>query len=593
MALASGATFAGYTVARRLGSGVTGEVYLVQDPRSARWDALKILSLPVSTDGEFRRRFHRETPIAASLHHPNIVEVLDRGEFEGQLWIAMDYVNGTNSARLMAGRFPAVTPVGEVLAIVGAVAGALDHAHQRGLLHRDVKPTNILLTSAGEGEQRILLGDFGIARRLGDPLGPVGSNPPVGTVAYAAPEQLMGANIDARADQYALAATAFHLLTGAPPVEYSHAAAAASQLLSKPPPRLSDQRPELARLDDVFARALAKDPADRFESCREFAEAVNEHAGVSIGDRSPEAVLAVEYPAYAWPEINDIGGAGSTPGSAAPALVRRMDDYSTPAKAPANGAAEPKAPAPKNRSLRAILLATAGVVLLAVMLAVGIVIGRGTDRTSPQAGGATTNPSAAPVAPTSAPAAPVPLNGSYRIEVQRTKQTFNYIADPQPPDVSTWWAFRSTSCTPSACSAVAIQLDDDAHTQAMSPGGGSIVLRFADGQWQSRPETVQFPCVGSSGMTQTQSTAQVLSLRPEPDGDFAGEMTVTVKTNECGQRSAVIRVPALATRSGEVPPGMNIPDPATVTDPSASTTPTTPPSRTTSATPVPPITPHR
>jgi serine/threonine-protein kinase len=592
MALASGATFAGYTVARRLGSGVTGEVYLVQDPRSARWDALKILSLPVSTDGEFRRRFHRETPIAARLYHPNIVEVLDRGEFEGQLWIAMDYVNGTNSAQLMAGRFPAVSPVGEVLAIVGAVAGALDYAHQRGLLHRDVKPTNILLTSAGEGEQRILLGDFGIARRLGDPLGPVGSNPPVGTVAYAAPEQLMGANIDGRADQYALAATAFHLLTGAPPVEHSHAAAAASQLLSNPPPRLSDQRPELARLDDVFSRALAKAPADRFESCREFADAVNEQAGVSIGDRSPEAVLAVEYPAYAWPDIDDVDGSGSTPRSGSPALVRRVGDFSTPPNAPATGPAEPPS-APKKSSLRAILLGGVAAVLLAGMLAVGIVIGRETDKTSPQAAGPTTKPSAAAAVPTSSSPPPVPPNGSYRIEIQRSKQTFNYVADPQPPDVSTWWAFRPTACTPTACTAVATQLDDDEHAQVMSPGGGSLVLRFADGQWQSQPDTVQFPCVGSTGLTQTQTTTQVLSLRPEPDGDFAGEMTVTVKTNECGQRSAVIRVPALATRSGDIPPGVNVPEPTTVTDPSASTTPTTPPARTTPTTPPPPTTPHR
>jgi len=496
----------------------------------------------------------------------------------------------------MVGRFPAVSPVGEVLAIVTAVAAALDHAHQRGLLHRDVKPANILLTSPGEGEQRILLADFGIARRLGDPIGRSGSNPPVGTVAYAAPEQLMGANLDGRADQYGLAATAFHLLTGAPPVEHSHAAAAASQILGHPPPRLSDQRPELARLDDVFSRALAKDPADRFESCREFADAVNEQAGVSIGDRSPEAVFAVEYPAYAWPEIDDIKGSGSSPGSAAAALVRRLDS-STSAKARATVAAEPPASAPEKRRLRGVLIAGAAVVLLAGMLAVGIVIGRRTDTTSPQAGGPpTTNPSAAAAVPPSAPpAAPVPLNGSYRIEVQRTKQTYNYIADPQPPDVSTWWAFRSTSCTPTACAAVAVQLDDDDHTEVMAPGGGSIVLRFTDGQWQSQAETVQFPCVGANGSTQTQTTAQVLSLRPEPDGEFVGEMTVTVKSNECGQRSAVIRVPAVATRSGEIPPGVTVPDPAArVTDaPTASTTPTTPTTPTPPTTPAPTSGPHR
>src|SRR6516165_842852 len=274
MALASGATFAGYIVARKLGSGATGAVYLVQDPRSSRWQALKVLSPAMSMDGEFRERFLAETPVAANLRHPNIVEVGDRGEFDGQLYVAMEYVEGVNAARIMADRFPAVAPADEVLAIVTAIAGALDYAHERGLLHRDVKPANILLTGRGEGEQRILLSDFGIAWQLGEPLVAAGGAAPAGTVGYVAPEQLMGAAIDGRADQYALAATAFHLLTGAPPA------------LSTAPPRISDQRPELARLDGVFYRALAKRPADRFETCREFAAAANEQAGVSTGDRS-------------------------------------------------------------------------------------------------------------------------------------------------------------------------------------------------------------------------------------------------------------------------------------------------------------------
>ena len=167
MALASGAIFAGYAVSRRLGSGVTGEVYLAQDPRSSRWVALKVLSSTMSANSEFRQRFQSETPDAANLYHPNIVEVHARGEFDGQLWVAMDYVEGGNAARLIVDRFPAVSPAGEVLAIVSAVAGALDHAHQRGLLHRDVKPANILMTGS-QGEQRIQVSDFGIARQLAE-----------------------------------------------------------------------------------------------------------------------------------------------------------------------------------------------------------------------------------------------------------------------------------------------------------------------------------------------------------------------------------------------------------------------------------------
>src|ERR1700761_3188417 len=112
MALASGATFAGYTIARRLGSGVTGEVYLAQDPDGTRWVALKILAPALSTNGELRQRFLAETPTTAMLYHPNIVGVQARGEFDGRLWVAMDYVEGTNARQLMAGRFPAVSPAG-------------------------------------------------------------------------------------------------------------------------------------------------------------------------------------------------------------------------------------------------------------------------------------------------------------------------------------------------------------------------------------------------------------------------------------------------------------------------------------------------
>jgi serine/threonine protein kinase, bacterial len=559
MTLASGATFAGYTVARRLGNGVTGEVYLAQDPRSARWVALKVLSRALSSDGEFRRRFHAETAIAAGLYHPHIVEVHDRGEFKGQLWVAMEYVEGISAAQLMAERFPAVWPAGEVLAVVSGVAEALDHAHHRGLLHRDVKPANILLTGREEGEQRILLADFGIAD--------------TGTAGYAAPEQATGAELGDSADQYALAATAFHLLTGAPPV-------AADQSPGATPPRLADQRPELAGLDGAFCRALAADPADRFASCQEFADAANEAAGVSIGDRSPEAFLAAEifdYPAYAWLEAQDAESARRSKGgslkrrgaalhSAAGALARRLDDFSGGGDVAATLAGPPAPGAEPRKSRARVIGLTCVAVLLAVgLLAAGIVIGRGTRAKAPPAGGpaagAPSTPTAAVAPTTSAPSAPVPLDGTYRVEVQRSKQTFNYIPDPQPPDVTTWWAFRS-SCTPTECTAAGGTLLDDDHMRAR-PNESHLVLRFGEGQWLSDAETVPFPCVGGNGTAHTQTTTQVLALRPQPQGNFVGEMTVSVQTNECGQRGAVIRVPTVASRTGAAPPGVRIQEPGT------------------------------
>lgn len=276
MPLAEGETFADYTILRLLGAGGMGEVYLAQHPRLPRHDALKVLPASVSSDAEYRARFEREADIAATLWHPHIVGVHDRGEFDGQLWIAMDYVDGNDAGDLLT-KFPNGLPQREVLNIVSAVAEALDYAHQRHLLHRDVKPANILVSKQETGEERIVLADFGIARWDDDASGLTQTNMTVGTVSYAAPEQLMGRELDGRADQYALAATAYHLLTGTPPFPHSNPAVVISQHLSAMPPSLADHRPELANLDAALRKALSKDPAERFDRCVDFARALSHH----------------------------------------------------------------------------------------------------------------------------------------------------------------------------------------------------------------------------------------------------------------------------------------------------------------------------
>ncbi|MFG1934764.1 protein kinase [Mycobacterium sp. NPDC048908] len=274
MPLADGATFAGYTIVRLLGSGGMGEVYLAQHPRLPRRDALKVLPASVSADPAYRERFNREADIAATLWHPHIVGVHDRGEADAQLWISMDYVDGTDASRLLRERHPTGMPTVEVARIVTAVAEALDYAHERGLLHRDVKPANILLSHPQSSDERILLADFGIAHWANDISGLTETNMTVGTVSYAAPEQLMGGQIDGRADQYALAATAFHLLTGTPPFVNSNPAVVISQHLSASPPAIGRRRPGLSALDPVLAKALAKNPAERFGRCVDFAHAL-------------------------------------------------------------------------------------------------------------------------------------------------------------------------------------------------------------------------------------------------------------------------------------------------------------------------------
>src|ERR1700761_472138 len=271
--LHEGQVFAGYTIVRRLGAGGMGHVYLAQHPRLPRHDALKILPTEFTSNDEFRQRFNREADLAASLYHEHIVGIHDRGEYQGQLWISMDYVEGTDAARLLRSQYPAGMPKADVAAIISAVADALDHAHTRGLLHRDVKPANILLGSASP-RRRILLADFGIAREMGEISGLTATNMLVGTTAYCAPEQLQGRDLDARADQYALGCTAFDLLAGSAPFRHSNPAVVITQHLSAPPPHISERRPELADLDGPITNALAKQLDERYPACADFAAAL-------------------------------------------------------------------------------------------------------------------------------------------------------------------------------------------------------------------------------------------------------------------------------------------------------------------------------
>ena len=273
----NGEVFAGYVIQRVLGTGGMGEVYLAQHPRLPRQDALKILSVASAADSEFRARFIREAELAATLRHPHIVGILDRGEFNDRLWISMEYVDGIDAGRLIRESFPGGMPEQDVSEIVTAVADALDFGHEHRLLHRDVKPENILVTAADGRRRRVLLTDFGIARRIDEVSNLTQDNVALGTISYIAPEQLLGKTLDGRADQYALAATAFHLLTGTPPFQDSNRAVVVSHHLNSAPPRISARRPELAHLDAVFARALAKDPNDRYPNCLDFAHALTGH----------------------------------------------------------------------------------------------------------------------------------------------------------------------------------------------------------------------------------------------------------------------------------------------------------------------------
>jgi serine/threonine protein kinase, bacterial len=576
MPLASGATFAGYSILRLLGASGMSEVYLAQHPRFPRWNALKVLSATLTDDREFRDRFMRETSIATALYHPHIVEIHYRGESEGQLWVATDYVNGTNGRQLMAQRFAAGMPAGEVLATVTAVADALDYAHNRGMLHRDVKPANILFANPADGEQQIFLTDFGIACQLGDPDGASAPDLTSETVAYAAPEQLTASDIDGRADQYSLAATAFHLLTGAPPFRQSNPIAVIGQHLTAAPPRLSDRRREVAYLDDVLSTALAKNPVDRFSSCGAFADALSQCVGAWTGDGGPEAYLTVvDYPDDdVETQLGTTGTASSTPSSLpvwATTVQPVAQQHATIAEPATDGG--PPVPAPMRRRRWPWIVGVgtvAGVALCVGLLALGIMIGRRNDTSSTQAASPTASghasaPAAAPTTSTrNVPGPGEALEGSYRFDINRAQQTYNDTPDPQPPNVSTWWAFH-TSCTPAGCVATGTLLDDADHQRASSTAGDKpLVLDFRDGAWQSRPETVLFACVGPHGTEAKQTTTQAIRLE-QAHGALRGTMTVTVETDECAQKGAAIQIPAVAARVGDVPPGVEVRSPHTTT----------------------------
>ena len=200
----------------------------------------------------------------------------------------MEFIDGTDAARLLAERYPRGIPAAQVVGIVTAIGDALDYAHSRHLLHRDIKPANILLghpdsgddaagrSAATRGIEQIKLADFGVARWVGQTSNLTGNDMTVGTVTYAAPEQLKGEQIDGHADQYSLAATAYHLLTGSAPFDNTNPAAVISAHLSAPPPALGSGDPDLARFGPVFAKALAKRPADRFDRCSDFARALQD-----------------------------------------------------------------------------------------------------------------------------------------------------------------------------------------------------------------------------------------------------------------------------------------------------------------------------
>jgi serine/threonine-protein kinase len=262
----------GYRLESPLGRGGMSVVYMAEDTKLGRKVALKVMAEELSENDAFRSRFIREAQMAANLEHPNIVPVYDAGEINGVLYLSMRIIRGTDLRRVITEGGPLETR--RTLTILRQVASALDAAHQAGLVHRDVKPANILLAMHG-GDEHAYLTDFGLTKHVSSKSGLTKTGQFMGTIDYVAPEQIRGTEVDGRTDVYSLGCVLYECLTGQLPFIKDQDVAILFAHLEDTPPRISEKRGDLSpALDDVIARAMQKEKDDRFETCMAFAEAV-------------------------------------------------------------------------------------------------------------------------------------------------------------------------------------------------------------------------------------------------------------------------------------------------------------------------------
>src|SRR5689334_25249282 len=276
-----------YRIIRRLGTGGMANVYLAEDQELGRRVAIKILDNRHAADDSFIERFRREAKNAAGLSHPNIVSIYDRGEAEGTYYIAMEYLSGRSLKELIVSRGP--TPVRIAIDYTRQILAALGYAHRHGLVHRDIKPHNVVVDADG----RLKVTDFGIARSGASQMTEVGSI--IGTAQYLSPEQAKGAPVDQRSDLYSVGIVLYEMLTGKVPFTGESPVEIAMKHLSDTPRPPSLLRPDIPPdLDMVVLRALAKNPEDRFQTAEEMdAELERVAAGVGVTAETADAATAV------------------------------------------------------------------------------------------------------------------------------------------------------------------------------------------------------------------------------------------------------------------------------------------------------------
>jgi hypothetical protein len=400
--LSDGDEFAGYRVERRLGRGGMGILYLAVEPGLERRVALKLIAPEAAEDEVFARRFTEESRIAASIEHPNVVPIYAAGEEGGVPYIAMRYVAGADLARRLT-REGRLSPQNAV-DLIAQIGNGLDAIHAAGLIHRDVKPANVLL-SGDDGGDHAYITDFGVARNVTTESGLTQTGRFVGTLDYVAPEQISGGEIDARVDVYALGCLLFKLLTGEVPFPREGDAARLFAHLNDPPPAPSLYVPEVSMaLDDVVIRAMSKSPDDRYPSA---------------GDLGRAAQAAVRGEAPATPERTVATGAAATRTAETvaprPAMTR---ESATPTEATRPLAKETAVAASASRngssggSRRWVLAAGAAVLIAAALIVVILVSGGGGDGSNTTAQTGSTAPVASRKKEAPAKPKPAPLSKS-------------------------------------------------------------------------------------------------------------------------------------------------------------------------------------
>ena len=310
-----GDELAGYRLRGVLGRGGMSVVYEAENPRLGSTVALKVLAPELATDDVFRARFLKESRVAASLNHPNVIPIYDMGAHEDLLYIAMRFVAGEDLRGVLKAK-PVLAPE-QALLLCGQVGRALNAAHRHGLVHRDVKPGNMLIEHGSDEEDpdHVYLSDFGITKHTASRSGLTATGEFMGTIDYIAPEQIQGHPVDGRADIYSLACVLYECMTGRVPFAKDVDAAVIWAHVEEMPPPPSSLQPTLPPgIDAVMARALAKDPAERYPTCREFIAAARAAIGTTGSASYPATVLGTVAPHPA----TALGASPGAPGAPPP-----------------------------------------------------------------------------------------------------------------------------------------------------------------------------------------------------------------------------------------------------------------------------------